>query len=45
VKLRRGIGIAWYGDEEVSQVWTAFNGTSQYEQDNKGLIWSSLIEW
>jgi hypothetical protein len=45
VKLRRYIGIAWYGDEEVSQIWTAFNGTSQYEQGNKGLIWSSLIEW
>jgi hypothetical protein len=44
--LREYIGIAWYGDEEVSQVWTAFNGTSQYEApNNEGVIWSSFIDW
>jgi hypothetical protein len=44
--MREYIGIAWYGDEEVSHVWTAFNGTSQYEApNNKGLIWSSFIDW
>ena len=43
--LREYIGITWYGNEQQSKVWTAFNGTSQFESNNKGVVWSSLIDW
>lgn len=45
--------ITWYGDEEVSNVWTAYTGTWSEDEDpndpnalwNQGVMWSSLIKW
>lgn len=43
VQPREYIGICWYDD----LVWTAFTGNSETEpeEQHKGVIWSSLIDW
>lgn len=41
VNPKEYIGICWYDD----LVWTAYTGTYSADPYNKGVIWSSRIEW
>lgn len=46
IRPKEYIGIAWYGAENVSEVWTAYTGTWEDDpQPNDAVMWSSLIDW